>query len=31
LKNTTALMVEGVKESLAGEPETGARRPRRRS
>lgn len=31
LKNTTALMVEGVKESLAGEPETGVRRPRRRS
>jgi hypothetical protein len=31
LKNTTALMVEGVKESLAGEAETGVKRPRRRS
>ena len=30
LKNTTALMVEGVKETLAGQPETGGRRPRRR-
>jgi hypothetical protein len=30
LKNTTALMVEGMKESLAGEPETSARKPRRR-
>ncbi len=30
LKNTTALMVEGVKESLAGEPETSARKPRLR-
>ena len=30
LRNTTALMVEGMKESLAGEPETGARRSRRR-
>ncbi len=29
LKNTTALMVEGVKETLSSEPETGAR-PRRR-
>jgi hypothetical protein len=30
LKNTTALMVEGVKESLAGERETGVKQPRRR-
>jgi hypothetical protein len=29
LKNTTAQMVEGVKETLAREPETGGRRPRR--
>jgi hypothetical protein len=29
LKNTTALMVEGVKETLAGEPETRTKRPRR--
>jgi hypothetical protein len=29
LKNTTALMVEGVKETLSGEPEAEAR-PRRR-
>lgn len=30
LKNTTAMVVEGVKETLAGEPETRAKRPRRR-
>jgi hypothetical protein len=29
LKNTTALMVEGVKETLAGEPETRTKRSRR--
>jgi hypothetical protein len=30
LKNTTALMMEGVKETIAGEPESEPRRPRRR-
>ena len=29
LKNTTTRMVEGVKETLAGEPETRTKRPRR--
>ncbi len=31
LKNTTALMVEGVKESLTGDPETETPRRRRRT
>lgn len=30
LKKTTTLMMEGVKETLAGEPDTGAPRRRRR-
>jgi hypothetical protein len=30
LKNTTALMMEGVKDTLASEPGGGTKRPRRR-